>query len=756
MTTADRVAADRLYRQLRHALPQDAAGRPLWHLADPYLLRHLARHAVDAGAFDALLAEAGFLLYAAPEAIGAVLHEARSEQARLSAAVYRHSATLRGAPDGRERGQLLALAAERLGHRRLRRELPDDQDWSVRWATGQQVSTALIRSVPLGRQRVRTVAALTGQDGRPVAVVLGADRSVTVWDLSTGAPLRERPGRNDDATALAAADPADGSHAVIGTADGGLWRWDVRRGGRPVRLPGHRSEVTHIAAVPWGDTGHIVSAGADGTVLVHPLTGGTGGRQLPGRAHRLAGLALIRRDGPARVMTCTIDGALTVRDLASGDILHVTNSGLSTLRTVATVSTGARSLAVLGSADGSVALWAPFERRRLRDLPGTDGGAPVLSVTTVRDRALATVGSADGQVRVWDLTSGAVTNVLTGHTAAVRSSATLRVNGREHLVTGGDGRALRLWDLETPGPGTAPDGHTGRVRAVAADPGGGRAVTGGEDRTVRVWDLATGTLTACLEGHTDWIRTTAVTRFAGRPVGVSGGDDGALRVWDLDSGALVRVLAEATGGVRRVVVTGSPGRPSVVAGCADGTVRVWDLDADASRLTLEPGAGAVWDLAVLGRGARTVAVSAHLDGSVRVHPLAAGATDPERRFPVRGWPRSLAALTRQGRSLVAVGAGDGTLQVWDVDSGHQVHHLPGHGARVRALSVAGPVERPLLVSSGDDRSLKVWDTDDGALLTTYVLPDTARALDVRPDGTVLVGMGREVAALDLSPLLRRL
>ncbi|MGQ4334641.1 hypothetical protein ACN6LE_004608, partial [Streptomyces hayashii] len=93
MTLADRTSAGRLFRQLRHAVPRDRAGHPLWHLADPYLLRHLARHAVDADGLDSLLADAGFLLHAEPSAIGAVLHEARSEQARLSAAVYRHSAT---------------------------------------------------------------------------------------------------------------------------------------------------------------------------------------------------------------------------------------------------------------------------------------------------------------------------------------------------------------------------------------------------------------------------------------------------------------------------------------------------------------------------------------------------------------------------------------------------------------------------------------------------------------------------------------
>ncbi|MEU0040649.1 hypothetical protein [Streptomyces sp. NPDC006333] len=138
MTLVGRTPADRLFQQLRHAVPRDRVGHPLWHLADPYLLRHLARHAVDAGHLDSLLAEAGFLLHAEPSAVGAVLHEARSEQARLSAAVYRHSATLRGSPEGREHSQLLIPAAERLGHRRLRVELPDDKDWSYAGLPGSR------------------------------------------------------------------------------------------------------------------------------------------------------------------------------------------------------------------------------------------------------------------------------------------------------------------------------------------------------------------------------------------------------------------------------------------------------------------------------------------------------------------------------------------------------------------------------------------------------------------------------------------
>ncbi|WP_327358122.1 WD40 repeat domain-containing protein [Streptomyces sp. NBC_01304] len=761
MTSADAPAADRLFQRLRHVVPRDGADRPLWHLADPYLLRHLARHAVDAGSLDSLLAEPGFLLHAEPEAIGAVLHEARSTQARLSAAVYRHSATLHGAPAERERSQLLTLAAERLGHRELRGELPADRDWTVRWATGQQVSTALLRSVPLGPLRVRTVAALEDPDGRPVAVALGTNGSVTLWDLATGAPLRERPGRNDDATALAMAGP----WAVIGTAGGALWRWDVHRGGRPDRLGGHEGEITHVAVLPWEGDALVVSVGADGTMLVQLLAHRAPPRQLPGQVHRLGALTAFGHDGLAYAMTCTLDGAITVHDLRTGDIRSTARSRGGPIRSVVAVAEAEgeadRPLAVVGSADGSASVWDPFLGRLLGALPGSGGGSPALAAPGVRGQALAAAGGADGQVRVWDVSSGRLRQVLTGHTSAVRGISALHIRGTGHLVTGGDDGTLRLWDLAAPGPRKEPSGHTGQVRAVAACPASDRAVSASDDATVRVWELSTGRVTATLTGHTDWVRSVALTRLDGRACAVSGGDDGTVRLWDLADGSTVRVLSEATGGVRRVVVAPVGGRPCAVAGCADGTIRLWDLATGVLLSGISPGAGAIWDVAVVAAGDRAQVIGTHLDGSAQVHDLVLADTGHSRRsrrsrrLPVRGWPRVVATLSWQGRPLAAVGCHDGTVQVWDLASGEATHLLSGHTPLVHTLSATDVGGRPLLVT-GDDRALRVWDLTDGTCLTTHALPEAAYALDVLPDGTVLVGMGREVAVLDISPLLRRL
>ncbi len=69
----------------------DTYGRR-WDLAAPYLLRHLAQHALDADRLNELLTDPAFLGHANPATLTGALRHARGRQARLAAAVYQVSA----------------------------------------------------------------------------------------------------------------------------------------------------------------------------------------------------------------------------------------------------------------------------------------------------------------------------------------------------------------------------------------------------------------------------------------------------------------------------------------------------------------------------------------------------------------------------------------------------------------------------------------------------------------------------------------
>ena len=118
--------------------------------------------------------------------------------------------------------------------------------------------------------------------------------------------------------------------------------------------------------------------------------------------------------------------------------------------------------------------------------------------------------------------------------------------------------------------------------------------------------------------------------------------------------------------------------------------------------TLEGHSGAVVAVALTGDGRR--AVSASDDGTLKVWDLESGAelgTLAGHSRPV--WS---VALTGDGQRAVSASE-DGTLKVWDLESGAELRTLKGHSGFVRSVALTGDGQRA--VSASEDGTLKVWD-----------------------------------------------
>src|SRR5262249_13109655 len=96
-----------------------------------------------------------------------------------------------------------------------------------------------------------------------------------------------------------------------------------------------------------------------------------------------------------------------------------------------------------------------------------------------------------------------------------------------------------------------------------------------------------------------------------------------------------------------------------------------------------------------------------------------------------------------GRRLLS-SSDDGTVRIWDVTSGKEVHELE-HGERV--LSAAWAPDSKRIVSGGTDRSLCVWDAAKGALRRRIHLDKHEPAtLAFAPGGEHVLSGGRDRTA----------
>ncbi|SOE14186.1 WD-40 repeat-containing protein [Streptomyces sp. 2323.1] len=733
-----------------------------WSRAHPYTLNYLATHAAAAGRLDETATDTEYLVHAIPRGLTPHLHHARTERARLTAAVYRASISVHGTATAAVRRQVLALDAARAGADSLQQQLADhipEGNWAPRWATGSNFSPALRDTLTGHEDRVRAVAC-TSLGSRPVAVTGGDDGTVRVWDLAAGTAVGQPlTGHDGKVLAVACTKLAKTPVAVTGGDDGTVRVWDLVSGtarGRP--LTGHDGKVLAVACTYRESAPIAVTGGSDGTVRVWDLASGTPlGDPLPGHRGEVLAVACTHREGAPIAVTGGSDGTVRAWNLPSGTHLgSLRRLGAPTghagrVYTVACTNVNGKPVALTGGEDHKVRVWdlasgtslgKPLTGHddwvravawsgnsvavtgsnrtvRLWDLPSrTRIGQPMVghgdwvnsvACTRLDDTPVAVTGGGEGKgtVRVWDLTAGTpLGNPRTGHDDWVYAVACTSLNNRQVAVTGSSDATVRVWDLTSGTPvGRPMTRHDGTVYAVACTGLNGKqvALTGGEDHKVRVWDLASGTpIGNPLTGHDDWVRAVACASWQGRPLAVSGGQDGTVRGWDLASRTpLGPPMKGHEGWVRAVACASWQGRPVAVTGGGDGTVRLWDLPSGKPiGSPLEGHDGGVFAVACTSLDGMPVAVTGGSDGRVLAWDLLSGKPLDQPLIGHNG-PVGAVACTVLNGTPIAVSSGgelDGTVRAWNLRTGEPAGLLAASSPQAVALTTEGD----LVLSMGAD------------------------------------------------------
>lgn len=492
------------------------------------------------------------------------------------------------------------------------------QDGKARLTAGPAPDGASVASTAtklrefIGHSGTVTRLAVTG-DGKTL-VTGGEDKTVRVWDVTSGKALRSFQGHMTKVTAVAVR--ADGRQVASASDDGAVRVWDLNAADEHRALADAKASLWAVAVSPDGK--RVAAAGADKTVRVYGLETGkleatlSAGAAVTGLAFLPDGNRLVAAGGDKVIKVWDVAGKAVLKELAG--------------HSLAVLAVGASAdgrLVVSGSADASVRgfdpdagteLWKWASRKAACAVAVRKGGKQVA------------VGIADGGLVVLDVTGSAPRELfaLAAHTAGTTCVAFSPDGGRLASV-GGDG-VLRVWTVGENGalaqlarfdgptaPGVAPS----PLSSVAFAPDGRYVAAAGADAVVHVWDVQTKSEARGLRGHTDWVTSVAFGPDGRYVASVAAEKDNTLRVFELPQLDGTGAAGGHALAVNAVAV--SPNGKLVATAAIDQTIKVWDIATGKEVSTLVGNADTPFSLAFLGNDALVMGGSVPTGDAGRLH-----------------------------------------------------------------------------------------------------------------------------------------
>jgi WD40 repeat protein len=269
-------------------------------------------------------------------------------------------------------------------------------------------------------------------------------------------------------------------------------------------------------------------------------------------------------------------------------------------------------------------------------------------------------------------------------------------------------------------------GHTAYLAAAAFTPDGRLVASGSNDRTLRLWDVATGKELHICRGHGDQVCAIA---FApdGKTI-ASASWDGTLRLWDVATGKELRCFTghhcEALG-----VAFLSNGR--IVSCGIDGTMRIWDIANGKERRRWKVHESGVRAVALAKDGKGVYSVDGN--GTMQIWDVeSAGEPQPKPFSPkstqVGGRPNTPrsemepdgvhSAVFAPNGKTIALGHYSGTIRLCDAETGKVLRVVGRHPGIVWGLAFS-PDGKTLASSARRHGVVRLWDVETGALVRSY-------------------------------------
>jgi len=587
-------------------------------------------------------------------------------------------------------------------------------------------------------------------DGERLASV-GKDRTLKIWDASSGQLLNSVQATNADITSVTYSPSGD----YIATTDHDLTAklWDSQTLTQITSFEGHDSSLLALAFSPDGERLVTSSNSYVENLFVWDIASGQKIAELG--QHGLQVAAPIRFDPDNNwIAAATTDGEVIVWDAKTYDeILRFGTEG--SLYVGLAVSPDGRQIAASHSTylseEGYVSIWDLSDFPRVEELDTFYAHADlILGLEFSPDGKLLATGSLDGTTRIWDASTGQELQQLAGHTDGVMDIA-FHPSG-EHLASASMDGTIRIWNisqsqeyLSFPTGGSSgriafsPDGTllAGGSIGIEIDDGISTGIG-----VVHVWNLETGQEPVL---YSDDHHHRAIEVVAFNPDGsqlASGDGNASLKVWDVDSGRLIN--AKEVQNINSIYdVVYSPAGSQLAIGGEYTSFYLLD-GTTLEGISGYPTFGEVDGLAFSPDGVLLAATTR--TGMVEMWNTHTGEKLPTISAS-EGWITDI-DFSPDGEDL-ALASDDGTASIYQVEDQKLQLTLRGHSAPVSAVSYS-PDGRWIATAS-QDGSARLWDATSGEELLLLRPESGVGLVDVvfGPDGKMLATSGDDAVRVFL-------
>lgn len=244
---------------------------------------------------------------------------------------------------------------------------------------------------------------------------------------------------------------------------------------------------------------------------------------------------------------------------------------------------------------------------------------------------------------------------------------------------------------------------SGPVWSVAVSPDGKTIASGSWDGTIQLWHVSIDNARIpirTLAGHSGAVWSVAVSSDG--KLLASGSADRTVKIWNLQTGKLWKTFKGHSAGVFSIAF--SPDNTLVASGSFDKTIKLWSINQGKSEKYQQYSHGHSFGHS-----------HGHSFGHSFGHSQLYSQAYPLQTLFGHTQEVQSVAFSPDGQNL-ASGSSDGTVKLWDVNTGKALQTLSDHTDSVWSVAIAP--DGQTLASGSWDRTVKIWNLNTGEVQRT--------------------------------------